>query len=47
MVVLELCLVAHLAKISNTMLNIHDLHVSFGGEPIFEEITLISNAEIG
>ncbi|GAK93642.1 ABC transporter ATP-binding protein [Nonlabens ulvanivorans] len=25
------------------MLNIHDLHVSFGGEPLFEEITFRLN----
>lgn len=26
------------------MLNVHDLHVSFGGEPLFEEITFRLNA---
>lgn len=36
--------IMHLCKdTKSTMLNIHDLHVSFGGEPLFEEITFRLN----
>lgn len=31
-------------RYKTAMLNIHDLHVSFGGEPLFEEITFRLNA---